>query len=367
MKYDHTLGAPIANVSRRTFLSGIAAGSLILSVGLSARADDPPKYAGDGMPNGLREDPKIFIAIAEDGTVTVLCHRSEMGQGVRTSWPLVVADELEADWAKVKVAQAQGDEPKFGNQDTDGSRSMRHHFQALRRMGAAARQMLEEAAAQQWGVPVAEVEAVNHEVVHKASGRKLGYGALAKAAADLPVPARDSLKLKDPAKFRYIGKGETPLIDGFDISTGNTTYGIDAKMDGMVFAVVARPPVFGSTVKSFDDTETLKVPGVLKTVAIEGTPAPAVFQPLGGVAVVATNTWAAIKGREALKVEWTDSPHSSYSSDAYKATLEAAVRKPDGAVVRNDGDAEKALASAAKKLEAEYYICLLYTSDAADE
>ena len=168
------------------------------------------KYAGDGMANGLREDPKVFIAIAEDGTVTVLCHRSEMGQGVRTSWPLVVADELEADWAKMKVAQAQGDEPKFGNQDTDGSRSMRHHFMTLRRMGAAARQMLEQAAATQWGVPVTEVEAVNHEVVHKGSDRALGYGELAKAAADLPVPARDSLKLKDPAKFRYIGKGETP-------------------------------------------------------------------------------------------------------------------------------------------------------------
>ncbi|HJR23003.1 MAG TPA: molybdopterin cofactor-binding domain-containing protein, partial [Dongiaceae bacterium] len=217
MKYDDILGAPIANVSRRVFLSGIAAGSLILSVGLPARAEDPPKYAGDGMPNGLRENPKIFIAIAEDGTVTVLCHRSEMGQGVRTSWPLVVADEMEADWARMKVAQAQGDEPKFGNQDTDGSRSMRHHFMTLRRMGAAARQMLEEAAAKQWGVPVAEVEAVNHEIVHKGSNRKLGYGELAKAAADLPVPPRDSLKLKDAAKFRYIGKGETPLIDGFDI------------------------------------------------------------------------------------------------------------------------------------------------------
>ena len=356
MKYDQMYGAQIANVSRRAFLTGIAAGSLILSAGLPARAEDPPKYAGDGMANGLREDPKIFIAIADDGSVTVLCHRSEMGQGVRTSWPLVVADELEADWAKMKVAQAQGDEPKFGNQDTDGSRSMRHHFMTLRRMGAAARQMLEQAAAKQWGVPVTEVEAINHEIVHKGSDRKLGYGELAKAAADLPVPPRDSLKLKDPAKFRYIGKGETPLIDGFDITTGKAVYGIDAKLDGMVFAVVARPAVLGSTVKSFDDAETLKVPGVLKTVALDPTPAPAVFQPLGGVAVVATNTWAAIKGREALKIEWTDSPHGSYSSEAYKATLEEAVRKPGGVVVRNDGDAEKALGNAAKRIEAEYYI-----------
>ncbi|WP_119299524.1 xanthine dehydrogenase family protein molybdopterin-binding subunit [Dongia deserti] len=354
MRHDPTFGATIANVSRRAFLTGIAAGSLILSVGLPVRAEEQ-KYAGDGMPNGLREDPKIFIAIAEDGTVTVLCHRSEMGQGVRTSWPLVVADELDADWSRVKVAQAPGDEARFGNQDTDGSRSMRHHFMTLRRMGAAARQMLEQAAANQWGVPVAEVKATNHEVVHKASNRRLGYGELAKAAADLPVPPRESLALKHPSEFRYIGKSETPLIDGFDITTGKAQYGIDTQLDGMVYAVVARPPVFGGTVKSYDDAETLKVPGVLKTVAIEPTPAPAVFQPLGGVAVVATNTWAAIKGREALKIEWDDGPNASYSSEEHKASLETAVRNP-GTVVREDGDTDKALGSAAKRVEAEYYI-----------
>ena len=201
MRHDQNLGrmfdATIANVSRRAFLTGIAAGSLILSVGLPARAQEAEKYAGEGMANGLRDDPKLFIAIGEDGTVTVLCHRSEMGQGVRTSWPLVVADELEADWSRMKVAQALGDEPRFGNQDTDGSRSMRHHFMTLRRMGAAARQMLEQAAANQWGVPVAEVEATNHEIVHTASNRRLGFGEVAKAAADLPVPSRESLKLKD--------------------------------------------------------------------------------------------------------------------------------------------------------------------------
>jgi len=352
--FGQALGATIANVSRRSFLTGIAAGSLVLAVRLPARAEEQ-KYAGDGMPNGLREDPKIFIAIAEDGTVTVMCHRSEMGQGVRTSIPMVVADELEADWSQVKVAQAPGDEPRFGNQDTDGSRSMRHHFVTLRRMGASARQMLEEAAAKQWGVPAAEVEAINHEIVHKPSDRRLGYGALAKAAAELPVPPRDSLKLKDPSKFRYIGKGETPLIDGFDITTGTAQYGIDTRLDGMVYAVVARPPVFGGKVKSYDDAATLKVPGVLKVVAIDPTPAPAVFQPLGGIAVVATNTWAAIKGREQLKIEWDDGPNASYSSDTYKTTLEAAVRKP-GTVVRSEGETDTALAGAAKRMEAEYYI-----------
>ncbi len=354
MKYDQTRGATIANISRRSFLSGVAAGSLILAVGLPARAEEQ-KYAGEGMPHGLRDDPTVFIAIGEDGTVTVICHRSEMGQGVRTSLPMVVADELEADWSRVKVAQAPGDEPRFGNQDTDGSRSMRHHFVVMRRMGAAARQMLEEAAAKQWGVPVTEVEAVNHEVVHQASGRHLGYGELAKAAAELPVPSPDSLKLKDPAKFRYIGKGETGLIDGLDITTGKAQYGIDTRLDGMVYAVVARPPVLGGTVKSYDDAETLKVPGVLKVVAIDPTPVPAKFQPLGGIAVVATNTWAAIRGREQLKITWDDGPNASYSSVDYQETLQAAARKP-GTVVRNEGDTEKALAAASGRIEAEYYI-----------
>ena len=136
------------------------------------------------------------------------------------AWPMVVADELEADWAEMKVAQAQGDEPKFGNQDTDGSRSMRHHFMTLRRMGAAARQMLEQAAATQWGVPVTEVEAVNHEVVHKALRRRLGYGELAKAAAELPVPARGQPEAQGPAEVPLHRQGRDPLIDGFDITTG---------------------------------------------------------------------------------------------------------------------------------------------------
>src|SRR5262249_23528420 len=138
------------------------------------------------------------------------------------------------------------------NQDTDGSRSLRHHIEPMRQCGAAARQMLETAAAQRWGVPTAEVEAQIHEVVHKASGRKLGYGDLAAAASALPTPPADQIKLKDPAAFRYIGKGTTPIVDLFDITTGRAVYGIDAKLPGMRYAVVARPPVFGGRVVSFN-------------------------------------------------------------------------------------------------------------------
>jgi isoquinoline 1-oxidoreductase beta subunit len=223
----------------------------------------------------------------------------------------------------------------------------------MRRIGAAARTMLETAAAQAWGVPVAEVKAANHEVVHAKSGRKTGYGTLAKAASQLAVPG--NLKLKDPADFRYIGKGKTDLVDGFDISTGKAIYGIDARLDGMLYAVVARPPVYLGKVKSYDASETLKVPGVIKVVPIDGTPAPSEFMPVGGLGVVAKNTWAAIKGREALKIEWDAGPNASYTSSTYRAQLEAAAAKP-GKVVRNDGDADKAMAGAAKRVQADYYI-----------
>src|SRR4029434_4708992 len=196
------------NVSRRRFLQGLSLGGLVLAVGSSAMAQEPKKYGADGMPNGWVDDPLSFVSSADDGTVTIVCHRSEMGQGVRTGMPMIVADELEADWKRVRVAQAPGDEKKFGNQDTDGSRSTRHFFEPMRRCGAAARVMLEAAAAERWKVPVSEVTAKNHEVVHRASGRRLGYRALAKAAAAQPVPARAALRLKDPKDFRYIGKGE---------------------------------------------------------------------------------------------------------------------------------------------------------------
>jgi len=347
----------LANVSRRRFLQGMSLGGLVLAVGFqsTASAQEAKKYGADGMPNGWTDNPLAFVSIAEDGTVTIVCHRSEMGQGVRTGMPMIVADELEADWKRVRVAQATGDEKKFGNQDTDGSRSTRHFFEPMRRCGAAARTMLEAAAAERWKVPVSEVAAKNHEVVHTASGRRLGYGALAKAAATQPVPARASLRLKDPKDFRYIGKGELKLYDGMDIATGKAKYGIDTRLPGMLYAVVARPPVLGGKVASVDDSEALKVPGVVKIVQIESSAPPAHFNPLGGVAVIARNTYAAMQGRRALRITWDDGPNGSYDSVAYKARLEESARKP-AKVVRNDGDYDKAAAGAAKKIEAEYYV-----------
>jgi isoquinoline 1-oxidoreductase beta subunit len=346
--------APL-NVSRRALLLGFAAGSLVLASGPFALAAEEKKYGAEGMPGGLKDDPRIFLSIAEDGTVTMLCNRAEMGQGVRTSFAMVVADELEADLARFKVLQAPGDEERYGSQDTDGSRSMRHHFQALRRIGASARQMLEAEAAARWNVPAGQVKAEDHKMVHAASGRSLGYGELAKAAAARAVPAAAELRLKDPAKFRYIGKEGNKLVDGVDITTGRAVYGIDARPEGLLFAVVARPPAYLGKVKSYDAAEALKVPGVLKVVPIDGTSAPPGFLPLGGIAVVAENTFAAIKGRSKLVIQWDAGPNGDYDSAAYRKALEEVARAP-GKVVRKNGDVAAAMAKATKKITAEYYI-----------
>ncbi|MDF4210835.1 xanthine dehydrogenase family protein molybdopterin-binding subunit [Pseudomonas protegens] len=348
----------LSNLSRRGFLKGVGAtGALVLAAswGWQEAFAEDKKFGADGMPHGWVDDPKVYVSIASDGSVTVICNRSEMGQGVRTSLSMVVADELEADWAQVKVRQAPGDEVRFGNQDTDGSRSMRHWYEPMRRCGAAARTMLEQAAAAQWQVPLAQCRAQLHKVVHQPTGRELGYGALAAAAGALAVPARDSLRLKQPGEFRYIGKEATRAIDGQDIVNGRAVYGADVHFDGMLFAAVARPRVYGGKVKSVDDSAALKVPGVIKVVPIDSRPLPSEFQPLGGVAVVASNTWAAIKGRDALRIEWEDGANAGYDSIQYRKQLEAAARQP-GKVVRSTGNLDEALKGAESSLEASYYL-----------
>jgi isoquinoline 1-oxidoreductase beta subunit len=267
---------------------------------------------------------------------------------------MILADELDADWARVRVVQSPGDERTYGNQDTDGSRSVRHWIQPMRHCGAAMRSMLETAAANTWKVDVGEVQAELHEVIHKPTGRKLGYGQLAAAAGALPVPPADKVRLKEAGAFRYIGKGNIRISDIIDITTGKAVYGQDVMLPGMKFAVVARPPVVGGKVASVDSSAAMKVPGVEKIVTLQPTPVPYKFGQLGGVAVIASNTWAAIKGREALKITWDNGPNGTHDSKVYRAQLEAAVKKP-GKVERNVGDVDKAMASAAKVITAEYY------------
>ena len=347
----------VENLSRRGILKGLGlAGSFVLAAPLMSRSAFAAYETGASkMPHGTVVDPRVFVSIAPDGIVTIIAHRSEMGTGVRTSLPLVVAEELEANWSRVRVQQAHGDEVKYGNQDTDGSRSTRHYLMPMRQIGACARTMLESAAAKRWGVPATEVKAVNHEVVHSASGRKLGFGELAADAAKEPVPSIEGLKLKDPKDFRYLGKGEIGIVDLRDITTGTARYGADVRLPGMKYAVIARPPVTGGKLVSFDGSEAMKISGVEKVLEVKGWPWPSKFQPLGGVAVIARNTGAAIKGRDALKVVWEDGPNGKYDSAAYRKELEDAARKP-GLIVRKEGDVDAALKSADKVIVGEYYL-----------
>jgi isoquinoline 1-oxidoreductase beta subunit len=224
----------------------------------------------------------------------------------------------------------------------------------MRQCGASMRMMLESAAAAKWKVDVSEVEAKLHEVVNKKTGEKLGYGELAEAAAALPVPAADKVKLKDQSAFRYMGKGNVRFTDCVDITTGAAMYGQDIHLPGMKFAVVARPPVVGGKVASVDKSAAEKMPGVIKIVTLAPTPAPAKFAPLGGVAVIANSTWAALKAREALKITWDDGPNKTHNSADYRKQLEEANKKP-GKMERNVGDADAALASAAKVVTRDYY------------
>jgi isoquinoline 1-oxidoreductase subunit beta len=336
-------------VTRRTFLGGMfSAGAFVLGARLL------PVEAMASTDAGLAAwNPSVYLGIETDGAVIIVSHRSEMGTGIRSVLPSVLADELDADWARVKIEQAIGD-AKYGSQNTDGSCSIRDFYDAMREAGSSARMMLESAAAAQWGVPVAECKAQNHQVVHAGSGRKLGYGELAASAAKQAVPKKEELKFKSPAEYRYIGK-DTPTVDRDDICAGSGTFGIDATMPGMVYASIARSPVLGGKLKSYNDQETRKVRGVQKTVELRGFKPPHGFQALGGVAVIADNTWAAIKGREKLIVEWEAGENASYESAAYKQSLLETVRKPQK-VVRNVGDVDAEFAKGGKIHEAEYYV-----------
>src|ERR1700724_2858119 len=277
----------IEDASRREFLkSMVGAGAFVLSVRVvpeklfaeSAEAGAPDVTAA--MTKAPLQ-PSVYLAIDTDGTAYIIAHRSEMGNGVRTALPRIVADELDADWARVKVVQATGDE-KYGDQDTDGSHSVVSFFVPLREAGATARLMLVRAAALQWNVPAAECSTELHTVVHKKSGKKLGYGALAEAASKLEVPKKEELKLKARSEWRYIGK-DASGYDLKDVCTGKGVYGQDTRMEGMLYAKVMHPPVMGSTVKSVDNKETLAVIGVKKTETIPTYKPPVNMQALGGV------------------------------------------------------------------------------------
>jgi isoquinoline 1-oxidoreductase subunit beta len=350
--------AAIENVSRRNFLKGmLSTGALVLGVNFlpsgEISAASAPISTGMTRADRATLHPSAFVGVDSDGTVYIVAHRSEMGTGIRTSLPLVVADELDADWKRVRIEQAIGDW-RYGGQDTDGSHSIRDFFLVMREAGATARLMLIGAAAAQWKVRPAECETGLHEVMHRPTGRKLGYKVLATAASKLPVPHKQELRLKPKSQWRYIGKGHASY-DLAALCTGKAVYGMDARVDGMVYAAVAHPPVLGGKVKSFDDKETLKVKGVRQVVAIEPFKPPAAFQPLGGIAVIADNTWAAFQGRKKLTVDWDNGPNAIYNSAQYKKELFETVRAP-GKVARTAGDVDAEFKKGGRVIEAEYYV-----------
>ena len=342
----------LENVSRREFLGGVfSTGAFVIASQVlpkSVWAQDPGVRTR--AENALL-NPSVYLGIEPNGTVFIVTHRSEMGTGIRTSLPLVAADELDADWARVRIEQGLGD-VKYGDQNTDGSRSVRDFYEAFRRAGASARDMLVTAAAAQWGVPVSECSPSNHEIVHTPSGRRLAFGALVPAASRLPVPAPESLQFKSRTAWRYVGK-ETSIYDQPDIVTGRAQFGLDIFLDGMVHASIERPPVVGGTVRSVDETATLAVSGVQQTVRIDPPTPPVGFQSLGGVAVIANNTWAALQGRKQLAIEWNDGANASFDSSAFKEELLRTVSQP-GQVARNLGDVDAEFAKGGTILEATY-------------
>lgn len=343
----------IQNVSRRGFLKDALSGSAFILAATVA-----PEVARANSSDTTPADrailhPSVFVGIEKDGTVYIIAHRSEMGNGSRTALPRVLADELDADWKFVKVVQAIGD-ARYGGQDTDASHSISGFFGIMRETGASARHMLIRAAATQWSVPVAECETELNVVVHIPTGRKLSYGDLALAASSLPVPSKEEIQLKPRAKWRYIGK-DASLYDLEDICKGKAIYGMDARIDGMIYASIEHPPVLGGKVKSCQDSDALRVPGVQQTVLIEPFTPPHGYQPLGGVAVIADNTWAAFQGRKKLRIVWDDGPNAAYNSDAFRTELQETARRPCK-VVRNQGNVDAEFDKAGKTFEAEYFV-----------
>lgn len=354
------MSAPSIQLLRRSFLVGLGFGAAGLALGSFAHAEEPAKPepidkaaekktldAGQGF------RPNLFVHVAPDGLVSIVCARSEMGQGVRSSLPALIADEMGADMAHVKIVQADGDKA-YGDQNTDGSHSVRGFYDALRALGAVARMMLVTAAAKKWGVTPASCSAHDHAVFHDASKRSIGFGELATAAAKLPLPKKTDIELRPNSELRHVGKA-LPLVDGPDIVTGRAIYGADVKLPGMLVAVVARPPTVGGKVARYDDSKALAVPGVKRVIPLPAPKPPFGFQPLGGIAVVADNTWAAMRGRAKLDVTWDPGENGVYDSRAFRQRLAQAVQS-SGRTVRNVGDAPRALASAKRRIDATYYV-----------
>jgi isoquinoline 1-oxidoreductase beta subunit len=331
-------------MNRRSFLKTSAAGTAGLLIGFYFPGEMETVAAATGAPVVLN----AWIHVGTDDLVTILIDKSEMGQSILTGLAMIAADELDCDWKKVRTEFAPAGKvyfnPRFGAQGTGGSSGTPTSWDPLRKASATARTLLLEAAAQKWGVASSECSAENSTILHAATKRRLTYGSLAEAAAKLPVP--QNLALKTPDQYRLIGK-PTKRLDTPQKVNGSAQYGIDVRLPGMLYAVVARCPVFAGKVASFDAVKAKAIPGVKDVIQISS-----------GVAVIADNTWTAMQGRRALDVQWDEGPNAKLTSAAISKQLADAAAQP-GPVARKEGDVNAGLASAATKVEIDYEVPFL--------
>ena len=346
----------IQKIDRRDFvkLFGLASGGIIL--GCSVAADNKDFIPSEHI-TGFH--PNLFIHLQKNGNITLIASRSEMGQGIRTSLASAIAEELEADWQYISVEQAIGHE-KYGNQNTDGSRSVRTRLEPMRKMGATAKMMLISVAAKKWNIATTACKAANHFVINTITNEQIFFGDLAADAAKLPIPKEKNIQLKKVKDFKFIGKN-LKSIDLKDFTHGTATYGIDVRIPNMKFAAIARCPVTFGTVKTFNKDKAGKIAGVEAIFEMPRLipPTGKFFGMLGGVAVIANNTWAAFQGKIALDIEWNKGTNENFDSEEFKKTLTKRVQKTGKLVPGIRGNVNTAFDASAKTIEATYHVPFL--------